>query len=86
MASLAAQLEVVNISNKKIQDKNSSNLDEQAKQARKLKKQLRQIHELEEKLKQNPNEKFEKEQLDKISKKQAIIDELKDLGEDINNL
>ena len=83
---MAAQLERVSVSNKKILDKNSSNLDEQAKQARKLKKQLRQIYELEDKLKQNPNEKLEKEQLEKLSKKQAIIDELIDLGEDIDNL
>lgn len=86
VASLAAQLEKVTIANKKFEEKNSTTLDDQAKQARKLKKLLRQIQELEEKIKNNPSEKLEKEQLEKISKKQTIIDELNDLGEDINNI
>jgi hypothetical protein len=82
--SITSQLEAVELTNKKIDDKRSTQVDERTKKVRKLKKSLRQIEELEEKLKIDKNFKIEKEQLDKMSRKNDFIAELLDLGEDEN--
>jgi partner of Y14 and mago len=76
--SIAEQMAKIELSNKK-----HDSLDERTKNIRKLKKNLRQIKELEEKSK---TDKLEKEQLEKISRKEHIIAELLELGEDVNNL
>lgn len=76
--SIAEQIAKIELSNKK-----HESLDERTKNVRKLKKTLRQIKDLEEKSK---TEKLEKEQLEKIARKDQIITELLELGEDLNNL
>ncbi len=50
-----------------------------AKKLKNLKKKLRQIESLESKIKSGELKNPEKEQLDKVSKKQEIVDEIEDL-------
>ena len=55
-----------------------------SKQIRKLKKQLREIEAIEEKTQAAGGEhRLEKEQLDKLKRREAIVDELAALGEDV---
>ncbi len=54
--------------------------DLKMKKIRKLKKTLREIEQIEEKLK--AGQQIEKEQLEKLKKKESIFDELKSLGEE----
>ncbi len=56
--------------------------DQKQKTIRKLKKQLREIEQIEEKV--NNHHQIEKEQMEKIKKKESIISELESLGEDPN--
>ncbi len=55
--------------------------DQKLKTIRKLKKQLREIEQLEEKIANGQLATPEKEQLEKISKKQTVIQQLNELGE-----
>ena len=55
--------------------------DQKLKTIRKLKKQLREIEQLEEKIENGQLATPEKEQLEKISKKETVIKQLNELGE-----
>ena len=86
--SIESQMKAIEITNSKILEKRSinANCDEETmKKIRKLKKSLRQIEELEEKLKLDKDFKIEKEQLDKISRKEVLISELQELGGSIED-
>ncbi len=56
--------------------------DNKQKHVRKLKKHLREIEQIEEKV--NNGQQVEKEQMEKIKKKESILSELESLGEDPN--
>jgi hypothetical protein len=87
MESIESQMEKVKINNKLIEEKSKPMTDEdlQKKRARKLKKTLRQIRDLEDKIKADKNVNLEKEQWDKISRKDAIIAEILSLGEELDD-
>lgn len=79
-------MEAINIKNKVVTSKSTgdSEKDEAIKKIRKLKKTLRQIKDLEEKLKQDKNAILEKEQIEKINRKDAIVAEILELGGEID--
>ncbi len=86
MDSIESQMEKVKITNKLIEEKKkpADEADEQKKKVRKLKKTLRQIRELEESLKSGQIVRLEKEQLDKVERKDAIIAEILGMGEELD--
>jgi hypothetical protein len=75
------------MSNIKISSKITSEQIEanaRSKQIRKLKKQLREIESIDEKMRANGEQRLEKEQLEKLKRREAIVNELSELGEDID--
>ena len=87
MESIESQMKAIELTNKKITEKRTTLAadgdEERLKKIRKLKKSLRQIEELENMIKDDKNCKLEKEQIEKLSRKDALVEALKELGEDI---
>jgi len=78
-SSLTKQMSEIKISSKITPEQIEADL--KLKSIRKLKKQLREIEQLEEKIANGSLVTPEKEQLDKISKKQTVIEQLDELEE-----
>jgi hypothetical protein len=80
LSKLTKMMSDIKVSNKITGEQFEADLKQ--KQIRKLKKQLREIESIEEKVKANQT--VEKEQLEKLKKKDTLIEELSDLGETVD--
>lgn len=67
-------------------DKSNDNKQELLKKLRTLRKKLKQIEELESRISSGELKEPQKEQLEKIAKKQALVDEIEDLQLDMEDI
>ena len=80
--SVTKKMNEIKISNKITPEQIEADLKQ--KQVRKLRKQLREIEQLEEKISSGQLSAPEKEQLEKISKKDLLIEQINELGESVD--
>ena len=80
--SVTKKMNEIKISNKITPEQIEADLKQ--KQVRKLRKQLREIEQLEEKISSGQLPAPEKEQLEKISKKDLLIEQINELGESVD--